>query len=401
MSRLLEDHGKVEAVFCANDKMALGALQAVDLFGWAGDVLIGAYDNIAAARNEMQQEQIHATVEQHPELMGRFGVALAAAALGGYLPPERTSTPVDLVTHETFGMKAALSVSERSNPFFSQLCSGVSRAADLFGMELTIRNANNSDTRQLLHIQNAVQKNVDLLLVNPTNTESVVAGIQLVNNAGIPVFTIDRKAARGQVVSHVESDNREGARLAAEFIAGKLDGTGRVVELEGIPGTSATFERGMAFNKRLAEHPGIDVVAREVGWFNRARARKAMESILNQDIAFDAVFAHNDVMILGAHDAIQSLPEPRRPILVGFDGIPEVRKAIAADRVTATIAQKPSLLGKIAVKSAVSLARGVTPPEHVRVDLELLTAETLSDVPGLLKSESVDSSEPTVPAAVK
>lgn len=83
MSKLLEKYGAVDAVFCANDQMALGVLQALDSRNLIGKVRVAGYDNIEAARNELRNGRMHATVDQHPELMGRYGVALAQQAMQG------------------------------------------------------------------------------------------------------------------------------------------------------------------------------------------------------------------------------------------------------------------------------------------------------------------------------
>jgi ribose transport system substrate-binding protein len=124
VSRLLKKYGAVDAVLCANDKMALGALRALDLANLSGKTLIGGYDNIEAVRYEMEQGAIHATAEQHPSLMGELGVKLAVDMLHHVPVDMRIKTPVDLVTYESFGKKVALCLSDLSNPFFKDLAKG-------------------------------------------------------------------------------------------------------------------------------------------------------------------------------------------------------------------------------------------------------------------------------------
>lgn len=69
---LLAKFPQVDALFCANDNMALGALQALQLLGLDQRVLIGSYDNVDLVREQMRNGLIHATVEQHPQLMARW-----------------------------------------------------------------------------------------------------------------------------------------------------------------------------------------------------------------------------------------------------------------------------------------------------------------------------------------
>ena len=82
--------------------MALGVLQALDSRNLTGKVLVGGYDNTEAARNELRNGRMHATVEQHPEQMGRYGVALALRAMQGKHIPIHQEVPLDLITYESY-----------------------------------------------------------------------------------------------------------------------------------------------------------------------------------------------------------------------------------------------------------------------------------------------------------
>ena len=372
VTKLLKKHGRPDAIFCANDKMALGALRAIDMAELTGKIWLGAYDNIEAVRNEMRNHRFHATIEQHPELMGRLGVELAVNALSGKRVPKYVSTPLDLITYEAFDKKVALCLSDLKNPFFSSLRLGAQKASDLFGTQLIVADASDDDARQLADIQQFVEKRVDIILVNPTNTETVSLGVELANTAKIPIITVDRKSAGGAVVCHIASDNIAGGRMAAEFLVKKMDGQGRILEIEGIPGTSAAHERGMGFNEVLGRHPGMSVT-REVAYFSRDKASAAMERFLNKGIEFDAVFAHNDNMILGVLDVLESAGRESPRVLIGFDAIDEAVKTVHLGSLTATIAQKPEEMGRLAIESAVKYFRGVKLPTSILVELKMIT----------------------------
>ena len=369
---LLRLYDRVDAILCANDKMAIGALQALDLMDLTGKVLIGAYDNIEEVRNEMRNGRIQATVEQHPELMGQYGVQQAWQALNGNKIKKYVPTPLDLVTHEAFGKKIALFISHLQNPFFKSLYHGAQKAADLFGTELVVFDAQNDDSRQLSAMLSTVQAEVSVLIVNPTNSITIAPGIELANEKKIPVITVDRKCAGGNIVSHIESDNLKGGKMAGRALVRYLGGKGRVIELEGIPGTSAAQERGMGFNQVIWEHSQMQVVRRVTAHFDRTRARQTMLRILQSSVDFDAVFAHNDNMILGVLEAMDSAKYMRPRILIGFDAIREAVRAVEQGRLTATIAQRPENMGHLAVQSAARLMRGEQIPPEIPVELELI-----------------------------
>jgi ABC-type sugar transport system substrate-binding protein len=369
---LFRMYDRVDAIFCANDKMAMGALQALDLMEFTGKVLIGAYDNIEEVRNEMRNGRIQATVEQHPELMGQYGVQLAWQALNGNKIQTYVPTPLDLITHEAFGKKIALFISHLQNPFFKSLYHGAQEAADLFGTELVVFDAQNDDSQQLSAMLSTVKAEVSVLIVNPANSDTIAPGIELANEKKIPVITVDRKCAGGNIVCHIESDNIEGGKMAGNALIRYLGGKGRIVEMEGIPGTSATQERGMGFNQVIREHSQLKVVARETAFFGRKMARETMLRLLQTGVHFDAVFAHNDNMILGVLEAMESTKYNRPRVLIGFDAIREAVHAVKQGKITATIAQRPESMGRLAVQSAARLLRGEQIPPEIPVELELI-----------------------------
>jgi len=372
-AELLKKHKTVDAIFCANDQMALGALQAIDMMGLSGTVLLAGYDNIESARNEMRNGRIQATVEQHPELMGAYGVELAWKALNGQKIPSYKSTPLDLITQESFNKIIALSVSNLKSSFFAILLKEAQETADLYGATLFFEDAQNSDSKQLTDIADLLTKNIDILMINPTNTESVMPGIEMANKKNIPVITVDRKSSGGNILCHIESDNVEGGHMAARILVQHFKKEVKVVEIEGIPGTSACYERGIGFNQELQKYPRIKVIARDVANFDRKEAQEIMQHILLNFKNFDAVFAHNDEMILGVIDALKKSKDQRQPILIGFDAIREAKEAVQQGRLTATIAQKPDTMGKLAIETAVQYFRGQEIKPTIFVDLSVIT----------------------------
>ncbi|MBF0226125.1 MAG: substrate-binding domain-containing protein [Desulfobacterales bacterium] len=370
--KLLKDNDSVDAIFCANDSMAIGALQAVEMGDKIGKILIAGYDNIDAVRYEMQSNRIQTTIEQHPELMGQYGVELAKNALKGKKMPDYVPVPVDLITYETFNKTIAISISDMQNPFFDSLYQGALKSAKLFGMKLLLFDAKNMDSQQVTDILNALKQNISAIIINPANSETIFPAIELANTKNIPVITVDRKSTEGNILCHIASDNIEGGRMAAKAIASYLKEQGNIIELEGIPGTSAAHERGMGFNEVIKTYSKIKIVAREVANFDRNEAKTIIMRLIKKGIKFDGVFAHNDNMILGAMEAIKASSLNDNLILIGFDAIEPALEALNKGEITATIAQKPELMGMIAVQNAAKYLRGEKIPLNIPVGLALI-----------------------------
>jgi len=269
------------------------------------------------------------------------------------------------------GVKIGLSISTLNNPFFVTLKEGAEKAAKEANATLTVVDAQNDSAKQANDIEDLIQQGVDVILVNPTDSSAVTSAIESANKANIPVITVDRSADGGEVVAHIASDNVAGGKMAGEFIVEALKDGGNIVELEGIPGSSAARERGEGFHQVIDKASNIKVVAKQAADFDRAKGLSVMENILQSQKDIKAVFAHNDEMALGALEALEA-HGMKDVIVVGFDATDDAVKAVKEGKMAATIAQKPALIGENAVKTALKVVKGETVEKFIPVPLELV-----------------------------
>lgn len=266
-------------------------------------------------------------------------------------------------------IKVGLSVSTLSNPFFVSLRDVIVEEAEAKGMEIIVVNSQDDPATEISNIEDLIQQGVDVLIINPTDSSAVSSAVQSANSANIPVITIDRSAEQGEVETLITSDNVAGGEMAAEFIYDQLGEGAKVAELEGVSGASATRERGEGFH-RIADEK-LDVVASQPADFDRIKGLTVMENTLQGHSDIEAVFAHNDEMALGAVEAIQAAG--KNIIVVGFDGIEDAIDAVEAGDLTATIAQRPDLMGKEAIKAAEKILNGEELEDIIKVPLDLVT----------------------------
>ncbi len=162
--------------------------------------------------------------------------------------------------------------------------------------------------------------------------------------------------------------------MAAKFLCDAIGSAGNVVELEGIPGASATRDRGAGFNAYMSENcADAEIVARQTANFNRAEGLTVFENILQAQPEIDAVFAHNDEMILGAIEAAKAAGRAEEILFVGFDAVDDAVAAVEAGDLAATIAQQPALMGELGVETAVRYLSGESIDEYIPVALSLVT----------------------------
>lgn len=214
-------------------------------------------------------------------------------------------------------------------------------------------------------------KNVDLVLLNPVDSDSAVASVMIANNADLPVMTVDRIANGGKVVSHIASDNIAGGDMVAKFLIDKLGNKGNIVELEGIAGSSATRDRGKGFEDGI-KGSNLKIVSKQSADFDRTKGLTVMENIIQSQGKIDAVFAQNDEMALGASKALADA-NMKDVLVVGFDATDDAVDAVKKGDMATTVAQQPILIGETAVKEANKYLQGEKVKDFVPVKLQLVT----------------------------
>jgi ribose transport system substrate-binding protein len=268
-------------------------------------------------------------------------------------------------------IKIGLSVSTLNNPFFVSLKNGVVKEAKKQGAEVVVVDAQNDSAKQVNDVEDLLQQGVDALLINPTDSAAISTAVQSANSLGVPVVTLDRSTEKGDVASFVASDNVKGGQMAADYIVEQVGLGAKVAELEGVPGASATRERGEGFHN-IADKK-LDVTAKQTANFDRTKGLNVMENLLQGNPDIKAVFAHNDEMALGAIEAINS--SGRDVLVVGFDGNEDAVKAVEAGKLGATVAQQPELIGKLAVGAASDVLAGKKVEKKISAPLKLMVKE--------------------------
>lgn len=265
-------------------------------------------------------------------------------------------------------LKVGVSLSTLNNPFFVSIREGVEEAAKDKDVETVITDAQNDSSSQNNQVEDLITQKVDLIIINPVDSTAISSSVKKANEANIPVICVDRSSDEGEIVSFISSNNIEGGKLAGEFILEKAGKDAKVIQLEGIPGASSTRERGEGFKKATDEK--IDLVASQTANFDRAEGMTVMENLLQAQPDVKAVFCQNDEMALGASEAIKA--SGKDIVLVGFDGNEDAINAVKEGTMTATVAQKPKEMGKIALETAVKYLKGEKVEEKVDSPLELV-----------------------------
>ena len=136
--------------------------------------------------------------------------------------------------------------------------------------------AQGDTAKNIQDIEDLVDQGIDLLMISPRDGQAMSPVISHVHAQGIPVVLLTRRIIGEAYTTFVSADDAKIAANAAAFIAEKLNGTGKVLVLQGVPSASTAIKRTDGFLSAIAAHPGIEVVAIKPADYLRAEAIKAV-----------------------------------------------------------------------------------------------------------------------------
>lgn len=270
--------------------------------------------------------------------------------------------------------KIGMVLSTLNNPFFVNMKDGAEKEAEKLGYDLVVLDSQNDPAKERANVEDLVQLGVIALLINPTDSDAVVKTVEVANKSNIPVITLDRQANGGKITSHIASDNIKGGEMAAEYVLDKFKdekGPINVVEIQGIPGASATRDRGEGFHNIMDKNDKFNFTSIQAADFDRQKGLQVMENIIQANPNIQVVFAHNDEMALGAVKAIKA--SGINALVIGFDGNDDAKDSIDANEMTATIAQQPDLIGALGVELANKIYKGESIKDKIAADLKVYT----------------------------
>lgn len=202
-------------------------------------------------------------------------------------------------------------------------------------MAISRRIAYGSNELQCAQIDSFIAERVDLLIVSPNEAEQVKPAVTRAYRAGIPVIVADRRVTGDEWTAFIGGDNYKVGTLMAQWVTGKatyqgVKGKGepfRVLEVTGLPGsTPATLRhKGMMEGIDEAKGEGLKTkveVQSVMGRWYKENAYEAVSAYLDSHPMPDVIVAHNDLMAIGAAEALSAHPtKGNLPPIMGVDGI--------------------------------------------------------------------------------
>ncbi|HHV09039.1 MAG TPA: sugar ABC transporter substrate-binding protein [Clostridiales bacterium] len=258
----------------------------------------------------------------------------------------------------TFGW----SVYNSNREFFHTMQEGVFAAAAELGITILPHNQNGETEEMINGSLNLLSQGINALIISPVNPQAMGVIADMANQENIPIVVVDVGTGGVDVAAFIISDNYGGGILAGEYALTLLQeyaiASHNVVIIKVEPTSTFARQRGNAFRSVLTD-AGYQVVAEADGNSDTMQAYELMKGFLaayqgNLAIAF----CENDLMALGAAQAVLEAGKRGQILILGFDGIPSAIEAIKQGLMQGTIAQQPFEMGRLGVQSADTVLKG-------------------------------------------
>jgi ribose transport system substrate-binding protein len=247
------------------------------------------------------------------------------------------------------------------NPFWAAVEKGARDAAKAMNVNLVVLAppAETDVQAQVAQIEDQIAKRVNAIVVAPTDVSALNTTFDKARAAKIPVLFVDTDGTWPHKATFIGTDNKAGGALGGKFLCDTLMGKGDIAIITGVMTTQSIRAR-VEGARESAKKCGLTVAAELPADSDRAKGQQVMEDILTSKPTVKGVFSANDLMALGAAEAVKARGKAGQILIVGFDAIPDAAKAILSGELSASVAQSPSNMGKFGVENAIKLLQGKT-----------------------------------------
>lgn len=276
------------------------------------------------------------------------------------------------------------------HPWLAENAKAAKKAAEMLGptCQLIVLDSSADPASQINDVESLLIKKVDGLVLLAVEGGPLTPIAAKVKKAGIPLASVSRLIESNDYDVKVEGDNVLIGYMAGEYIAKRLNGKGKIVELSGIPGLTDTVERAEGFRKALERYPNIEIIASQPGYYVVSKGMEAMEDILTAQKKIDAVWSHNDAMAIGADKAIKARGRTQEMFVIGADGNREMFELIKSGTspCQASIIYPPHMTGDAVLLIYLAVqGRGIPGffdkeiPVHFKIKTSLVTKENIDE----------------------
>lgn len=253
-----------------------------------------------------------------------------------------------------------------ANPFWVTMKDGYEAAAKEYNVAVDVMATPKEDdvNGQLDMLKTLLGKDYEAVAISAITPFNLVPGVAEATKKNIPVIAVgtsidsdEAKKAGAVVNAFITSNFEDQGKLGGEFIIDKIK-SGKVAIIEGLPGAAQGEARKSGAKKAFEANENIELVSIQPGNWDRQKAYDIATTLIQANPDLKGIFCANDVMALGAVEALKAVGKKDQVAVVGVDSIEEAKASIANGELDATVAMSPYLFGKGGLILALKVLEG-------------------------------------------
>lgn len=287
------------------------------------------------------------------------------------------------ISPSVFAIQVGVSIAQMDDVFLSRLRGYIIEHAKQYpDMQVQFEDGQGAVDKQLSQVQSFISAKVDVIIVNPVDTQGTKNMSEAARKANIPIIYLNRMPAdskMGNGVSYIGSDEVEAGRLQmgylAEMVKDRKDVN--VAIMKGLLSNDATRFRTQGAKEVIAKHPNMHVVLEDTAKWMREDGMNLMNNWILTGQKIDILSANADEMAIGAAMAIKSngLNIGKDILVGGTDGGPNGLQAIKSGMLTVTVFQDAKTQAFGAVDMAEKAAKGEKLQDINFIPFQLVTPQ--------------------------
>jgi inositol transport system substrate-binding protein len=229
------------------------------------------------------------------------------------------------------------------------------------------------------HIENAVTKKYDAILLQPFDSEAQVAPAMAAMDKGVKVITVNNRINDNDRAAAVDADPVDQAAKNAKLALEQIPQNGKVVVLMGPAGNMHSDKRREGWQKEFFDkRSDVKILDEQIANWNKDEGMRFMEDWIQTYGEIDAIIAMNDNMCVGALEAAKAAGKTNI-LSYGVDGTAEACLSIKNGEMTSTTLQSAYELAEKAVKLTYDVMTGKIERDTIMVDCPLITKDNADE----------------------
>lgn len=279
-------------------------------------------------------------------------------------------------------VRVALVMKSLANEFFINMAEGARRhqAEHADQYELMVNGIKNESdlAQQVLLVEQMMASQVDVIVIAPADSKSLLPVIKRAVNQGIVVINVDNQfdksimADMGLQIAFVGPDNKAGAQQIGEYLASQLNPGDEVAIIAGITGAFNAQQRQAGFDAAMV-NGGMTIVGVQAADWEQAKAATIAAAFIAEHPNLKAILCANDSMALGAVAAVRQAGRADSIKVVGFDNISAANELVKAGGMLATADQYGDQLAVFGIEYALNILNNGAQPVDRITPIKLIT----------------------------